>query len=414
MLRFLTILFLASIVVGVAVPSDAGELPDIRPYITLRTSIGPSGAIFTHPDSASEVQLKSPSDENFFSGALGFDWGRYLGGEVSLDFVETGLEAPGTGKVGEYAMWTMLGQLRVRYPLWQDRLVPYLLAGAGIGTGEFNDRSVQNKDYPISGPLDTSPVVALGGGVDYFVARNIAIGIEAKQRFLFETEVEVAGQTRELDLNSTVWSAGLRIYHDGEKGLGRGLPPADSDALRGYLALRAGGAVFTSRDDSVGVELVSPAAPVGSATLGVNLSRHWGFEVAVDTVETELEAVDTPGIKRLGEYTLLAATAQVRLRYPVMEDRLAPYLVAGGGVGFGEFNDRANPIAQFDVGGDSSWVGLGVVGGGLDYFLADNVAIGVEAKHLFLFESKIKVNQQPRDFDLDSVLLTAGIRVFFP
>jgi opacity protein-like surface antigen len=266
----------------------------------------------------------------------------------------------------------------------------------------------------ISSGLDTSPLVALGGGVEYLVARNIAIGLEAKQRLWFDTEFEVAGQTRELDLDSTVWSAGLRIYLDGEEGSGRGLPPADSDALRGYLALRAGGAVFTSRDDSLGVELVSPAAPAGSATVGLNLDKHWGLEIALDTVETDLDAVDTPGIKRLGEYTMLAGTAQVRLRYPVMEDRLVPYLLAGGGVGFGEFNDRVNPVEQFDVGDKRSFVGLGVVGGGFDYFLADNVAIGVEAKHLFLFESEIEIDRQPRGLDLDSVLLTAGIRIFFP
>jgi hypothetical protein len=97
-----------------------------------------------------------------------------------------------------------------------------------------------------------------------------------------------------------------------------------------------------------------------------------------------------------------------------MEDRLVPYLVAGGGLGFGEFNDRAVPFEQFSIGGNRDFVPLGVAGGGLEYFLADNVAIGVEAKHFFLFESEIEIDRQPRDFDLDSVNVTAGIRIFFP
>jgi hypothetical protein len=35
-----------------------------------------------------------------------------------------------------------------------------------------------------------------------------------------------------------------------------------------------------------------------------------------------------------------AFVPQLRLRYPFLDDRLVPYLVAGAGIAFTDFNDR--------------------------------------------------------------------------
>ncbi len=110
----------------------------------------------------------------------------------------------------------------------------------------------------------------------------------------------------------------------------------------------------------------------------------------------------------------MSGVPQVRLRYPVLDDRLTPYVTAGVGIGFGEFNDREVPFQVFPIGGGRDYSLVGAVGGGLEYLVADNVAVGVSARHLFLFDSEIEIAGQPRELSLDSVLLMAGLRIFFP
>lgn len=395
-------------VICATVAFAADQSSELRPYVTLHLG----RAIFTEQDSASGIDLDTPSDEPVLGGSIGVDWGRYLGAELSTDFVETSLDDPNDGPVGEYAMWTLLAQLRLRYPLLEDRLVPYLLLGGGLGTGEFNDRKIDRSDFSIGGAFDTSPVAAVGGGLEYFVAPNLALGLEAKHRFLFNTDVKVGEQTRELNFDSTIFTAGLRVYLSGTDATGpAGPPPADTDALRGYLALRAGGAVFTSTDSAGSVELGGFGAPAGAAAIGLNLNKYLGLELAVETVETELDA---PGLGMVGEYTMVAATGQVRLRYPVMDDRLTPYLILGGGMGFGELNDRKLSNQQIQYSDSRAYSPLATAGAGLEYFIAENVAVGVEAKHFFLFDVEAEVNGQKTDVALDSVFVSFGLRIFFP
>jgi opacity protein-like surface antigen len=185
---------------------------------------------------------------------------------------------------------------------------------------------------------------------------------------------------------------------------------ADSERFRGYLALRVGGAYFLDADSAGVVDLESPAAEaLGGAVVGVNLSRHWGVEVAGEATETRLEAI--PGGREVGEYTVVSVAAQVRWRYPVLENRLTPYLFLGGGMGFAEVNDKDldSPVS---FGRDNS--PLGTVGGGLEYFVANNIALGIELKHVYAFETRIKVAGERRPVNLDSLIYTAGLRIFFP
>jgi opacity protein-like surface antigen len=105
----------------------------------------------------------------------------------------------------------------------------------------------------------------------------------------------------------------------------------------------------------------------------------------------------------------------VRARYPVLNDRLTPYVIAGAGIGFGEFNDWEVPVNLFPIGGGPDvTVPAVAVGAGLEYYLADNVAVGVDARHFFLFDTEVEIAGQKRDLSLDTVALTAGIRLFFP
>jgi hypothetical protein len=49
-------------------------------------------------------------------------------------------------------------------------------------------------------------------GVDYFLVRNIAVGVEGKYLIVRGHDVTVAGETSSLNLDSFVTSLGLRVY----------------------------------------------------------------------------------------------------------------------------------------------------------------------------------------------------------
>jgi hypothetical protein len=61
------------------------------------------------------------------TGSIGFNWpygiavganfGRFLGAEVAFEGREVRLAVPGLGSIGEYALYTIIPQVRVRYPL---------------------------------------------------------------------------------------------------------------------------------------------------------------------------------------------------------------------------------------------------------------------------------------------------------
>ena len=140
----------------------------LRPYTVIR--IGP--AVFTNPDKSSAGELDSPAAEGLQGLAVGMDLDRYWSVELAGEFTETKLLQPGTGeKIAEYGMWSLLGQARLRYPVWRDRLVPYLVVGAGVGFAELNDRNFLNAGgvdgrsaIPVSGSLDTTFVGTIGMG----------------------------------------------------------------------------------------------------------------------------------------------------------------------------------------------------------------------------------------------------------
>src|SRR5918995_6895575 len=64
-------------------------------------------------------------------------------------------------------------------------------------------------------------------------------------------------------------------------------------------------------------------------SLGANLGRYWGLELSADTFERRIQrSGDT-----LAEFGVVALAPQLRLRYPLLDDRLVPYVVGGAGGG---------------------------------------------------------------------------------
>jgi opacity protein-like surface antigen len=382
-------------------------LSEIRPYLHVRL-----GADFLiEPDTAPNLELDEDSGNPAAGISVGADLGRYLGVEAALDYHKTGLERPVGGKLGDYSLTRATAEVRLRYPLFADRFVPYALAGAGAGYGEFSGREDFGFD---GGGSDLDFIGVAGAGFDYFVVDNIALTAQAKYVFGFDPEVSDAGMDRELSGDAVELTAGLRVYADhlGRRTAGAPLPPArDSDRRRGYLALKGGRAIFTDAQTVPGVEIETVSGLFGEGGLGVNFNRHWGAEFDVNYTRAQLVS---PALGDVTGYPVFTYTLLGRYRYPLLDDALVPYVVAGGGIGFGEIGDRDQPFTATQFSADQDSSAVAAFGAGFDYFIEDNFSVGIEAKYTTLFETDVAVAGVPGTLSPDFLALTAGVRIYYP
>ncbi len=388
--------------------ADAREelLSEIRPYLHVRI-----GADFlTEPGAASNLELESDSGNPVAGISLGADLGRYLGVEAALDYHKTALERPGGGKLGDYTLARATAELRLKYPMNDDRFVPFALAGLGAGFGEFSGR----EDFTFDGGGNDLDLVGVAGaGFDYFVVDNIALTAQAKYVFGFEPEVNDTGVDRALSGDAVELSAGLRVYADHlGRHVGSPLPVArDTDRRRGYLTLKGGQAIFTDTGTVPGVEIETLSGLYGEGGLGVNFNRHWGAEFDVNYTRAQLAS---PALGEITGYPVFTYTLLGRYRYPLLGDSLVPYVVAGGGIGFGEVGDRDQPFTATRFSGDQDSSPVAAFGAGFDYFIEDNFSIGLEAKYTTLFETDVAVAGVPATLSPDFLAVTAGVRIYYP
>jgi opacity protein-like surface antigen len=188
-------------------------------------------------------------------------------------------------------------------------------------------------------------------------------------------------------------------------------PPShaeDTEDLRGYLGVRLG--ISAAYDTDVGGGLgMTPNEQVLGVSVGLNLGRYLGVELAGDGWERNMRF----GGRTIGEFAMYTGMPLLRARYPLLDGRLTPYALAGLGIGYTEFNDRKQPGFGLDVGG-TAWGVAGALGVGLDYFVANNIAIGLETKYIILRDQHVRLNGRRQSLDLDTLLATGGIRLFFP
>ena len=182
----------------------------------------------------------------------------------------------------------------------------------------------------------------------------------------------------------------------------------DTDDLRGYLGVRLG--ITAAYDTDIGGGLgATPNEQVLGVSLGVNLGRYLGVELAGDGWERNMRLAR----RTIGEFAMYTAMPMLRVRYPLLDGRLTPYALAGLGAGYTEFNDRKRPGFDVDIGG-TSWGVVGALGVGAEYFVANNIAIGVEAKYILSRDQDVRLNGRQQSLDLDTLLATGGIRLYFP
>lgn len=171
----------------------------------------------------------------------------------------------------------------------------------------------------------------------------------------------------------------------------------DADRVRPYLLIRRGEFNY--------VWGMQDAWGLGA---GVNLNRYWGVELGVDNWDDSLK---DPVLGTIGEQGIGAATIQGRFRYPLLHDRLVPYVIAGVGGTLYQFNDRKPYGFGHEIDADRYGF-VATFGGGLDYYIADNIALNLEGKYLAFDPISIKVDGRTYDYDASNFAATLGLRVF--
>jgi opacity protein-like surface antigen len=349
---------------------------------------------------------------DLFGASVGANLTKYWGVELSADGFERRLRVNGSS-LGEYALVPLVPQVRLRYPFLDGRLTPYVLGGVGVALTEFNDR--KRPGFGVSVDMPASTVVgAIGAGLEYFVADNVAAGVEIKYLIAGDQTVRINGARRSEDLDSLYSAVGVRLFFPEHRSTPR-VAAADGIPARAYIGLQLGAAIATDEGSMPGVELHPEPAAVGPANafiggvVGLDFGRHFGLELMAGGYELRVHSPDRGSV---GEEAVYAIIPQLRARYPVLDGRLVPYAVGGIGAGYAEFNDRKPPGVGFAIEG-TSWGIAATLGAGLEYLVASNIAAGFEARYLTSRGHTVKIGEgRTRDANFDAVLLTVGVRIY--
>jgi opacity protein-like surface antigen len=173
----------------------------------------------------------------------------------------------------------------------------------------------------------------------------------------------------------------------------------DSDMFRPYIQVRS--AAFNEywgEGDGWGL------------SLGANVNSYVGFELAFDAFQ---ETVESPALGAVSEIAISHLTPEIRLRYPLGQSkRWVPYVYAGPGVTFLTLNDQKPPGYHHDIEGNGTRFSA-VFGGGLEYFVADNVTFSIEGRYQWVQNNPITIDGASQDGNFSAPLLMFGIRAYF-
>ena len=373
-------------------PADAGDSDQLRWYVGGRFDL--FSLTHTH---------------DFVGGEVGVNFNRYLGVELALDNWERKV-----GDLSELAVTSITPQLRLRYPLLDDRLTPYAVAGLGVAVSQANDGRLPVEW--VNGKTETHVSGTVGVGAEYFIADNIALGWEVKQFLSDYVAYEAGGRQGRTNITSPLMGISLRVFYPQ-------LHPEEAEAsaaaatARLYVDLRTGGALLLDLEPFPGVSARPEQSVFGSnftfgfgASLGANFGSYASVDLSLDNYEIK---VGLPGVGDIGEYAVFPVLIQPRLRYPLLDGRLEPYLMCGVGAELGQINDlnetgkALNPKAE-DV------TVIGSFGAGAEYYMIDNVAVGLQTKYIISRGHQFSLPGQPTvTGDFDSLLLFGNIRILF-
>jgi opacity protein-like surface antigen len=302
---------LATAVAAQPAPGGA-DLPEL--YWAAR--LGQS--VLRDPGAARGVRLQSTPQQTT-GMVVGANLTPHVSIEIAGDVFENNLKLAGVGKAAEYGALALVPQVRLRHPLLDGALVPYLVGGVGLLHGELNDQRTRAAHVRMRGG-DTTVAATLGAGLEYLVAPGVAVGAEARYLAAQQHEIEVDGRRQHLALDGLLLTAGVRLQVpvDGESPE-RAL--AEERWWRPYFALRVGGAATLREDLGSGVDWRTELAGLGpfsqfyGGMLGVELGRHLALEIAAEGFEPRLTV---PGVGAIGEYAVYLLIGQVRVRWPIL------------------------------------------------------------------------------------------------
>jgi opacity protein-like surface antigen len=189
----------------------------------------------------------------------------------------------------------------------------------------------------------------------------------------------------------------------------------DTDQTRFYFGGKLGFGIFLSNGPGGGVQWRSTidqgtVSESFQGFAGLNFDEHWGAEIAIDYRETGLAI--NGGETKIGEYSITSIIPQVRWRYPLEDGKLSPYVIAGVGVAVTEFNDPSPESLNFSISGTDTTV-IGAVGGGISWFVANNISLDFETKFL-LGSADLQISGRTESASLNTALILFGVRIYFP
>jgi opacity protein-like surface antigen len=349
---------------------------------------------------------------DMWSFALGANFDRHWGAELGIDFYEKDFKPTGS-RFGEVGALHLVPQVRLRKPFLDNRLVPYMLVGAGVSFLQFNDEKEPAFGHRVKINTGTFTVTA-GAGLEYFIADNVTLGFEGKYFWLQPAHGSVDGRKVDVDLSAPAFTVGIRAYLDEN----RPRPLADTQSQRQgrfYFGVRMGGSVLTDSRWTQGVQLETESSSFGSVNqtggllFGWDFSRNWGVELAADSDEFRMSL---DGLGQVGEYGMGILIPQARYRIPLDNGRWVPYVTAGMGIAYSEFNDKAPNGYGHDFKGSGIYPACSV-GAGVDYFLIRNISLLADVGWFTTWGHKMEVdNRTLKKGDFSAFMFHVGFRVY--
>jgi opacity protein-like surface antigen len=148
----------------------------------------------------------------FVGAAVGLNFGRYLGLELAAEYYEPDLAVPGVGTVTEVGVAHFLPYLHLRYPLWGGRVSPYVFGGVGVSHAQSNDTKAPGVAVEVE-VSDYGLAAGGGAGIEYFVASNLAVGLEARYLTARDISAQInKGPARSGHFDAVVVALTLRAF----------------------------------------------------------------------------------------------------------------------------------------------------------------------------------------------------------
>jgi len=101
----------------------------------------------------------------------GYRFTRHIALEGNFNWYDD-FDAKINGLDFQVKIWTLMLDLKAMYPVYNDRLVPYVRIGGGYMKGEIEVGSLDESDGDFAANL--------GGGLDYYVTDMISLGLDGK------------------------------------------------------------------------------------------------------------------------------------------------------------------------------------------------------------------------------------------